>query len=163
MCHKTSYILLCGHTLTHHCALCVPPQTPFPFPAPILPDTCAPCHPSYRRRRIDEKYDGLIEATKARRDAAAGVPGHEALARELSVLVARLWDKRYVCAVWWVGIWGGRGGGGVVLHGGGEGGGLIDGELTLTWGVGVVRCSISLGLPPAPEGYPPKLCEIPRR
>lgn len=48
---------------------------------------------------------------------------------------------------------------------GGEegGGGLIDGELTLTWGVGVVRCSISLGLPPAPEGYPPKLCEIPRR
>lgn len=159
MCHKTSYILLCGHTLTHHCALCVPPQTPFPFPAPILPDTCAPCHPSYRRRRIDEKYDGLIEATKARRDAAAGVPGHEALARELSVLVARLWDKRYVCAVWWVGV-SGVGDGGWGWTGGR---GLIDGELTLTWRVGVVRCSSSLGLPPAPEGYPPKLSEIPRR
>lgn len=58
------------------------------------------------------------------------------------------------------GLTGGRGGC-FAWRGGGEG--LIDGELTLTWGVGVVRCSISLGLPPAPEGYPPKLCEIPRR
>lgn len=77
----------------------------------------------------------------------------------------------YVLSGGWVylrwGMWdgGGRGGGGVVLHGGGAGGGrgLIDGELTLTWRVGVVRCSSSLGLPPAPKGYPPKLCEIPRR
>lgn len=68
----------------------------------------------------------------------------------------------YVLSGGWVsGVDGGEEG--LFCMAGGRGGGLIDGELTLTWGVGVVRCSISLGLPPAPEGYPPKLCEIPRR